>query len=271
MGRRYKSELDKIKATTTAKIQEAGNKYIGQGTNARDKALNDSIIKLIARTSFPCPTDLDINNELSLRELCLALLESLDDRMTQLRHQRCANKHILNRLNEFQERIAHCPNGALILNPSAHLLDGYSELNNDDEHIPIHHDKSKDILRHLDECRNDKSSSSFTLSSEDNREEPRNYCPLHPIQRQNTTSNNDDDQLNSLPGSMKVVVTNPHDLKAGGFQVCCNHEDKNILRFTQTQPFCVKKLDHEKRCLCMNGTENASFSYTFQKKITNPF
>ena len=45
----------------------------------------------------------------------------------------------------------------------------------------------------------------------------------------------------------------------------------NILRFTQTQPFCVKKLDHEKRCLCMNGTENASFSYTFQKKITNPF
>ena len=238
MGRRYKSELEKSKATTTAKIQEAGNKYLGQGTNARDKALSDSIIKLIARTSFPCPTDLDINNELSLRELCLALLESLDDRMTQLRHQRRANKHILNRLNEFQERIAHYPNGALILNPSAHLLNGYSELNID-EHIPIDHDKSKDVLEHLDEYRKDKSISSFILASEHNREEPRSYCPLHSIQRHNTTSNNDDNQLNSLPGSMKVVIMNPHNLKAGGFQVCCNHEDKNM--YDLTQPFFVKK------------------------------
>ena len=222
MGRRYKTALEKSKATTTAKLQEAGSKHCGQGIAARDKALSDSIIKLIARTSFPCPTDLDMNNALSLRELCLALLESLDDRMTQLRHQRRASKHILNRLNEFQLRIAHCPNGALILNPSVHLLDGYMEFSiDDDEHTPTRHDKSKDVLEYVDYM-DDIKNTAFFSASEAHREDPRNYTSLPPLQRLKTTSNNDvNGQPNSLPGCMKVVIKNPYDIIAEGFQVCC--------------------------------------------------
>ena len=57
------------------------------------------------RTSFPCPKTLDLNNAESLQELCLSLLETLNDRMLQLKHQRKANKHILERLSDLESKI----------------------------------------------------------------------------------------------------------------------------------------------------------------------
>ena len=55
------------------------------------------ITSLIGKASFPCPPDLDLSSASSLRELCMSLLETLNDRMTQLKHQRSANKHIVQR------------------------------------------------------------------------------------------------------------------------------------------------------------------------------
>ena len=199
---------------------QSGSKYRGQGTSARDKTLSDTIIKLIAHTSFPCPIDLDMNNEHSLRELCLALLESVNDRMTQLRHQRRANKHILNRLNEFKLRIAHCPDGALILNPSVHLLDGYSELNVDDEHIPICHVYGKDVFEYQDEHMDDKNTS-FFWALEDDGDVPRNFSSLPPIQKNYSSCNLDvDSESSCLPGTLDLAIMKPHDIISKSFQVC---------------------------------------------------
>ncbi len=74
----------------------------GPGTDQGEKVLVDQIVQLIGRTSFPCPPRLDLRKAASLRELSLALLETLDDRMTQLKHQRRANKHILQRYTKFE-------------------------------------------------------------------------------------------------------------------------------------------------------------------------
>ena len=75
---------------------------------------------LINRTSFPCPKQLDLFRVESLQELCLSLLETLNDRMLQLKHQRKANKHILERLNQLENKIMSKNRdiGELILRPS---------------------------------------------------------------------------------------------------------------------------------------------------------
>ena len=48
----------------------------------------EEIQKLIHQTSFPCPTKIDLNSSGSLRELSTSLLETLNERMLQLKHQR---------------------------------------------------------------------------------------------------------------------------------------------------------------------------------------
>ena len=213
MGRRYKTELEKSKSTIMAKLQDAGSKY-RPATETRGQALSDSIIKLIARTSFPCPIDIDMNNDISLRKLCLALLETLDDRMMQLRHQRLANKHILNRFNEFQLRIAQCPNGDLILNPSVHLLKGYSVHNVDSEQTSSHNEKEEGF-HSLAEIFYEKKEAACNLAvREDVNIEKNNR-----MQNITTMSDNDGYQPTSLKGNMKVAIVNPHDITLDSFQV----------------------------------------------------
>jgi hypothetical protein len=65
----------------------------------------------------------------------LSLLETLNDRMLQLKHQRKANKHILDRLNQLENKIMakNKDIGDLILRPSQHLLKDYSQFNAEDE------------------------------------------------------------------------------------------------------------------------------------------
>ena len=212
MGRRYKTELEKSKSTIMAKLQDAGSKY-QPATETRGQALSDSIIKLIARTSFPCPIDIDMNNDISLRKLCLALLETLDDRMMQLRHQRLANKHILNRFNEFQLRIAQCPNGDLILNPSVHLLKGYSVHNVDSEQTSSHNEKEEGF-HSLAEIFYEKKEAACNLAVREDVNIEKNR-----IQNITTMSDNDGYQPTSLKGNMKVAIVNPHDITLDSFQV----------------------------------------------------
>lgn len=71
----------------------------------------------------------------SLQELCLSLLETLNDRMLQLKHQRKANKHILDRLNQLESKIMakNKDIGELILRPSQHLLKDYSQFNAEED------------------------------------------------------------------------------------------------------------------------------------------
>jgi hypothetical protein len=95
----------------------------------------EEILSLVARTSFPCPKSLDLFNSESLQELCLSLLETLNDRMLQLKHQRKANKHILERLNQLESKIMSKNKdiGDLILRPSQHLMKDYCGANVDEE------------------------------------------------------------------------------------------------------------------------------------------
>ena len=95
----------------------------------------EEILSLVARTSFPCPKTLDLFNSESLQELCLSLLETLNDRMLQLKHQRKANKHILERLNQLESKIMSKNKdiGDLILRPSQHLMKDYCGSNVDEE------------------------------------------------------------------------------------------------------------------------------------------
>ena len=74
MGKRYKKALEKNNKPTKEVNIEAENVEIRQ---------------LITQTSFPCPPDLDLNSHSSLRELAVSLLETLNERMLQLKHQVC--------------------------------------------------------------------------------------------------------------------------------------------------------------------------------------
>ena len=73
MGRRYKKALEKTNKPSTKEVDI--------------EAENAEIRQLITQTSFPCPPDLDLNSHSSLRELAVSLLETLNERMLQLKHQ----------------------------------------------------------------------------------------------------------------------------------------------------------------------------------------
>ena len=74
MGRRYKKALEHKKSSL-------------QSAEVKETELEE-IRTLIHQTSFPCPSDLDLNSSQSLRELSASLLETLNERMQQLKHQR---------------------------------------------------------------------------------------------------------------------------------------------------------------------------------------
>ena len=82
MGRRYKKALEKSKPSSTGSGNVSAN-----SDQIKDADLQE-IRQLIQQTSFPCPTNLDLNSPSSLRELSASLLETLNERMQQLKHQR---------------------------------------------------------------------------------------------------------------------------------------------------------------------------------------
>ena len=119
MGRRYKKALEQ-----NTKNPEVGLK----------EAEEDEIKTLIRQTSFPCPSQLDLNSAQSLRELATSLLETLNERMLQLKHQRRANKHLMDRIAQVETKIKEdCgqddPDAAQrVLWPSQYLMKDYSPL-----------------------------------------------------------------------------------------------------------------------------------------------
>ena len=66
--------------------------------------------------------------------LCFSLLETLNDRMLQLKHQRKANKHIADKLKELEAKVAEMENGELILKPAEYLMKNYSSADVDERH-----------------------------------------------------------------------------------------------------------------------------------------
>jgi hypothetical protein len=110
MGKRYKAALEKTKS---AQILRHGSTS-SNSSEGGPKVLVDRIVQLIGQMSFPCPAGLDLRSADSLRELCLALLETLDDRMTQLKHQRRANKHILSRYSVVKFEFKSCKCNSLL-------------------------------------------------------------------------------------------------------------------------------------------------------------
>merc|ERR1719411_1749541 len=93
MGRRYKKALEKNKPSNASSTKEAIETETAE------------IEQLIAQTSFPCPPNLDLTSASSLRELSVSLLETLNERMLQLKHQRKANKHLMERVAEVEHKI----------------------------------------------------------------------------------------------------------------------------------------------------------------------
>ena len=81
MGRRYKKALEKNNPSSST------GSAAGNADQIKDADLQE-IRQLIQQTSFPCPTSLDLNSPSSLRELSTSLLETLNERMQQLKHQR---------------------------------------------------------------------------------------------------------------------------------------------------------------------------------------
>ena len=82
------------------------------------------------------PKDLDITKPDQLQELCLSLLETLNDRMLQFKQQKRANKQLMARLEEVENQIQIGTNleiGQLITNPSSFLMKDYSSANIDAE------------------------------------------------------------------------------------------------------------------------------------------
>ena len=81
MGKRYKKALEKNNPSSST------GSTAGNADQIKDADLQE-IRQLIQQTSFPCPTSLDLNSPSSLRELSTSLLETLNERMQQLKHQR---------------------------------------------------------------------------------------------------------------------------------------------------------------------------------------
>lgn len=130
MGRRYKKALDKTKVEAAP-------------STTNNVPAVDDIQELIAKASFPCPPDLDLNSAQSLHELALSLLETLNDRMMQLKQQRRANKHLMARLAEIENKISAAANSShpdaaeLTLWPSKYLMKGYSSAHVDEDQQAI--------------------------------------------------------------------------------------------------------------------------------------
>jgi len=133
MGRRYKKALDRKSKNTS----EVGLKETEE----------DDIKTLIRQTSFPCPSHLDLTSAQSLRELATSLLETLNERMLQLKHQRRANKHLMDRIAQVEAKIKDDhqddPDAAQrALWPSQYLMKDYSPLSIVNDRLDLMLDQS---------------------------------------------------------------------------------------------------------------------------------
>ena len=129
MGRRYKKALDH------------------KSKNTSEETVEDDIKTLIRQTSFPCPSHLDLTSAQSLRELATSLLETLNERMLQLKHQRRANKHLMDRIAQVEAKIKDDhqddPDAAQrALWPSQYLMKDYSPLTIVNERLDLMLDQS---------------------------------------------------------------------------------------------------------------------------------
>lgn len=140
MGRKYKCALENSRHRPKHPPTKSGQ-------DEETQKLNDQIVALLGKTSFPCPVELNLSSTDSLQELSLSLLETLNDRMLQLKHQRRANKHIMARLEEFENKMRNDEQGQLIMQPSQYLMKGYSSANVDEEPL---HDEVDSALDDLD-------------------------------------------------------------------------------------------------------------------------
>ena len=137
IGRKYKLALEQ----STQRKHHGSSSYQDSNVTSPHKQTKysnicDDIKVLMARTSFPCPKDLDITKPDQLQELCMSLLETLNDRMIQFTQQKRANKQLMNRLEEVEIQVQIGTNleiGQLILHPSSFLMKDYSSANVDEE------------------------------------------------------------------------------------------------------------------------------------------
>ena len=137
MGRKYKLALEQStqRRRLGSSNQQDSNVALPHKQNKYSNICDD-IKDLMARTSFPCPKDLDVTKPENLQELCLSLLETLNDRMLQFTQQKKANKQLMKRLEEVENQIQIGTNleiGQLILHPSSFLMKDYSSANVDEE------------------------------------------------------------------------------------------------------------------------------------------
>ena len=137
MGKRYKAALEKSSHHGT------------KSSDLNSSKLEKDLQKLMKDTSFPCPLQYDLKSTESLVELCTAALETVNDRMLQLKHQRKANKHIAAKLKEIEDKIREDEgeNGDLILHPSEFLMRNYSKADVDEGN-----DIGEDLIPRIPGC-----------------------------------------------------------------------------------------------------------------------
>jgi len=137
IGRKYKLALEQStqrKRLGSSSYQDSN--ITSPHNQTKYSNICDDIKVLMARTSFPCPKDLDVTKPDQLQELCMSLLETLNDRMLQFTQQKRANKQLMNRLEEVENQVQIGTNleiGQLILHPSSFLMKDYSSANVDEE------------------------------------------------------------------------------------------------------------------------------------------
>ena len=85
------------------------------------------------------------------------LLETLNDRMLQLKHQRKANKHIMTKLRDFESKLSEKDGekAQLLLRPSSFLMKGYNaadvDLQLEENDILAAEENRAEILKQLNE------------------------------------------------------------------------------------------------------------------------
>ena len=142
MGRKYKVALEQAAQSTSSMRRSfsSNDSKVTSAANETQLKVTDDIKRLLAQTVFPFASKnsvKDLSSPQVLQDLCLNLLETLNDRMLQLKHQRRANKQILQQLEETENRIMSFKPansdkeevmdiGQILLHPSQHLMKGYN-------------------------------------------------------------------------------------------------------------------------------------------------
>lgn len=216
MGKRYKAALEKTKSATYngksgSKTNNGSNKIHEQITcliqevrrKRCQKAALSSFNESLLQTSFPCPLDLRLNDPDSVLELCVALLETLNDRMMQLKHQRKANKHIMDKFKTVEQKILTMENGEILLHPSQFLMRDYSSANVDALDMT-------DVVKDMSNAEKLITAPGSKGFSPKHHEITESTSPEPDSSEDDDVSNSDDVRVDGdLPGDESIVRTNP--------------------------------------------------------------